>query len=69
MSVKCLCCDQIITEPGRPMTAERAPRAFAFLAALGYTRESLLGEHRATIDFTAPGFAEWLEGQGNGSDA
>jgi hypothetical protein len=63
---KCLCCDQIVSKPGQRVTPEKAVRAFAFLNALGYSRESLLGEHRANIDFTAPGLAEWLEQQGDG---
>jgi hypothetical protein len=58
---KCLCCDQIVHEPGQPVTPERAEKAFAFLTALGYSRESLLTEHRANIDFTAPGLIEWIE--------
>jgi hypothetical protein len=60
---KCLCCDQIITKQGAPVTPERAARAFTFLTALGYTRDSLLSEHRANIEFTAPGLAEWIEQQ------
>lgn len=60
---KCLCCDQIIREPGNPVSPERAARVFTFLTGLGYTRDSLLDEHRANIDYTLPGFAEWLEQQ------
>jgi hypothetical protein len=58
---KCLCCDQMITRPGEPMTPERAERAWWFLSKMGYTRERLLREHRDNLNFTAPGFVVWLE--------
>jgi hypothetical protein len=62
---KCLCCGQAVTEPGKPMTAERAVRAYAILTTLvGYTREELLGKHRAQLEYQSPGFVEWLEAQG-----
>lgn len=56
---KCLCCDQPVTKrgamPGNPA------KALAVLEALGYTREQLLTTHRANLDYTAPGFIDWLE--------
>lgn len=64
MSFTCLCCDKIIAERGKPATPQEAAKAFLFLNALGYSRESLLSEHRANIEFTMPGLAEWLEQNG-----
>lgn len=61
---KCLCCNQRIEHKGKPITPERAERAFRVLTAMGYTRKHLLTRHRAQIDFQSPGFAEWLEGRG-----
>jgi hypothetical protein len=60
---RCLCCGQQVKAPGNPMTPERAERALRILTALGHTREGLLTEHRAQIDYQSPGFAEWLEAQ------
>ena len=58
---KCLCCGQPVTERGKPITPERALKAYAFFIALGFTREELLGKHRAQLDYQSPGFIEWLE--------
>jgi hypothetical protein len=65
---KCLCCGQAVTKPGDPMTpvrAVRAVRAWAFLNGLGYSREALLGKHRAQLEYQSPGFVEWLEARGS----
>jgi hypothetical protein len=60
----CLCCGQIVfARSDKPMTPERAEMSLAILTALGFTREALLGKHRAQIDYQSPGFAEWLQGQ------
>jgi hypothetical protein len=59
----CLCCGQTILARPAPMTPERAEKALEKFIKLGLTREDLLGKHRAQIDYQAPGFAEWLQGQ------
>jgi hypothetical protein len=59
----CLCCGQRVLQPGKPMTPDRARRAWAMFLALGLTREDLLGKHREQLDYQSPGFAAWLEGQ------
>jgi hypothetical protein len=58
----CLCCGQIVSFRGAPMTPERAEAALALFTRLGLTREDLLGKHREQIDFQSPGFSAWLEG-------
>ena len=58
---KCLCCGQPIEGPGKPITPDRAARAYTIFLALGFTREALLAEHRAQLDYQSPGFMEWLE--------
>jgi hypothetical protein len=58
---KCLCCGQQVTEPGQPITPERAERALRMLMALGHTRAGLLSAHRAQLEYQSPGFVEWLE--------
>ena len=59
----CLCCGQTLVQAGNPITPERAVRALTIFEALGLTREELLTTHRAQLDYQAPGFASWLEGQ------
>jgi hypothetical protein len=61
----CLCCGQAVVRqgPGKPMTPERALRAWGIFLALGLTREDLLGKYREVIDYQSPGFAEWLQAQ------
>lgn len=59
----CLCCGQAVFERGNPITPERAARSLQIFEALGFTREDLLAKHRAQLDYQAPGFAEWLQGQ------
>lgn len=59
----CLCCGQRVEERGKPVTPERAERAYRILIGLGHTREGLLGAHRAQLDFQSPGLAEWIEAQ------
>jgi hypothetical protein len=59
----CLCCGQAVLKRGKPITTERAEKAFAMFTALGLTREDLLGKHREQIDYQSPGFAEWLQRQ------
>lgn len=58
----CLCCGQFIAK-GRDCTPDEFEKQIVLLERLGYTRASLLGKHRAQIDFQTPGFAEWLQGQ------
>jgi hypothetical protein len=58
---KCLCCGQPVTERGKPVTPERAAKAYMIFLALGFTREALLTKHRAQLDYQSPGFTEWLE--------
>ena len=58
---KCLCCGQPVTAPGKPITPERAAKAYMIFVALGLTREALLTKHRAQLDYQSPGFVEWLE--------
>ena len=59
----CLCCGQPVLRQGKPITPERAARAFLLFNALGLTREDLLGKYREAIEYQSPGFASWLEGQ------
>lgn len=59
----CLCCGQQLAGPGKPIAPERCERAWSWFEALGFTREDLLTKHRAQLDYQAPGFAEWLQGQ------
>lgn len=59
----CLCCGQQLHGPGKPLTPDRAVRAWAIFLALGLTREELLTKHREQLDYQSPGFAEWLEKQ------
>jgi hypothetical protein len=61
---KCLCCGQRVEERGRPITPDRAARAFAILTAMGFTRKALLTKHRPQLEFQSPGMVEWLEFQG-----
>jgi hypothetical protein len=61
---KCLCCGQAVTKRGERMTPERAVRAYAFLAGLGYEKADLLGKHRAQLEYQSPGLVEWIEGLG-----
>ncbi len=58
-SMKCLCCDQDVTKPGSPITHERAIKAVRALAAVGWTKEKLLGDDR--LDYQAPGLRAMLE--------
>lgn len=60
----CLCCGQTVARRGGDGCSplQQAQR-YALLDALGYTRENLLGKHRAQLDHQLPGLAEWLEGQ------
>jgi hypothetical protein len=58
---KCLCCGQAVTKRGDPMTPQRAVRAYAFLAGLGYERDDLLGKHRAQLEYQSPGMVEFIE--------
>jgi hypothetical protein len=58
---KCLCCGHEMTKPGDRITPKRAERALKIFTALGLTRDSLLGAHRAQLEYQAPGFIEWLE--------
>jgi hypothetical protein len=58
----CLCCGQTVTQPGKPITPDRAIRAKRMFDALGFTRDELLTKHRAQLDYQSPGFAAWLEG-------
>lgn len=60
---KCLCCGQVVSVKGRPVTPERAAHSFAVLTAMGFTRRALLTRHRAQLEFQSPGMVEWLEGQ------
>jgi hypothetical protein len=62
---KCLCCGQAVTKPGDPMTPQRAVRAYAFLAGLGYERADLLGKHRAQLQYQSPGMVEFIEAMTN----
>jgi hypothetical protein len=60
----CLCCGQMLLKPrDNPMTPEKCFVALAVFEGLGLTREELLGKHREQLDYQAPGFAAWLEGQ------
>lgn len=60
----CLCCGQFAPKwSGAPLTPEWCERSLAMFTALGLTREDLLGKHREQIDYQAPGFSSWLQGQ------
>lgn len=54
----CLCCGQPVKGRGQPV--KDPVKAWEFLKRLGYTRESLLTEHLANLDYTSPGFSDWL---------
>lgn len=59
----CLCCGQFVAKGRDGCTPDEFHLQLVLLEALGYTRDSLLGKHRAQVDFQLPGFAEWLQGQ------
>jgi hypothetical protein len=65
---KCLCCGQPVLKRGNPITPERAERALAIFTGLGFSRDDLLGKHRAQLDYQSPGFAEWLEARPEEAD-
>lgn len=58
MQYRCLCCNQPVTQPGK--APKDMAKAWESLKLLGYTREQLLDEHLANLDYTAPGFTDWL---------
>jgi hypothetical protein len=60
-SFTCLCCGKPVTQPGKPMTAEQSARAYRVLRAQGHSRAGLLTLHRGNLEYTAPGFVEWIE--------
>lgn len=60
---RCLCCGQLHYKAGGPMTVEEFELNLLMLEKLGYTRESLLRDHRAQLDYQLPGMAAWLQGQ------
>jgi hypothetical protein len=61
---RCLCCGQLHYGKSEE---QRTPLQFAaelsLLEQLGYTRDNLLADHRAQLDYQLPGMATWLEGQ------
>lgn len=59
----CLCCGQLRYRRKEPLTQAEMEPNWVLLDALGYTREKLLREHRAQLDYQLPGLAAWLEGQ------
>jgi hypothetical protein len=70
MSMKCLCCGQVVDKPRTtPITEANSARALYFLERLGYTRDGLRTEHRANIDWCWPGFAGWLDRQADAAFA
>jgi hypothetical protein len=60
---ECLCCGQLHYKQGKPLAQDEYVVQFNLLEALGYTRETLLGEHREQLDYQLPGMAQWLQGQ------
>jgi hypothetical protein len=61
-----LCCGQLHYRPddrGSPLPIDELEVQFRLLEALGYTRERLLNEHRAQLDYQLPGMAQWLTAQ------
>lgn len=59
---RCFCCDAPLLKRGAPIGSDGVAKVvFSFLVLLGYTRESLLGEHRDRLEFNSPGLASWLE--------
>ena len=57
----CLCCGQTAFKRGDACSPVQQAQRYALLDALGYTRDELLGKHRAQLDFQLPGLAEWLQ--------
>lgn len=60
----CLCCGQRVEERGKPVTPERAERAFRILSGLGFSLHDLMVTHRAQLDYQSPGLAEWIASGG-----
>lgn len=62
--VRCPCCDALVTKPrSTPVTSHEAARAMTMFKRKGLTREALLTQHRAALEFIAPGFIDWLNQQ------
>lgn len=60
---RCLCCGQLHYKAGEPKTVAELELEWLLLEQLGYTRETLLRDHRAQLDYQLPGMATWLQGQ------
>jgi hypothetical protein len=56
----CLCCGQLVYQGGKQRSIPDLEHEFHFLEALGYTRDELLNEHRAQVEYQLPGMIEWL---------
>lgn len=60
---RCLCCGQLHYKRGEPSTVKEMEITLVLLEAMGYTRETLLRDHKAQLDYQFPGMASWLAGQ------
>jgi hypothetical protein len=78
-SMLCPCCAQPLLEKHRGVAQysdEAASAHLVFLAAIGWTAESLLEHASEALDWTSPGFTDWLRvytlnehiDHGNGQD-
>lgn len=59
----CLCCGQMVYGKGRERTIAEWEHELEFLECMGYTREELLGKHKAQVEYQLPGMIEWLTAQ------
>jgi hypothetical protein len=48
---------------GRERTIAEWEHELEFLECMGYTREELLGKHKAQVEYQLPGMIEWLTAQ------
>lgn len=59
----CLCCGQMVYGKGKERTIAELEHELEFLECMGYTREELLGKHKAQVEYQLPGMVEWLTNQ------
>lgn len=59
----CLCCGQLVYQPGGSCTVEELEAHLTLLEGMGYSRNDLLTTHRKQVEYQVPGMIEWLTAQ------
>jgi hypothetical protein len=57
----CPCCGKMTPGRSTPIPPADCARSYLVMLGKGVSRESMLGEHRATFDAIAPGLTAWVE--------